>query len=470
MDTPRFAIVAIELFERPVTLRLPFRFGVVTLTHAPQAFARVRIKVGAREGSGAAAELLAPKWFDKNLSLSNDDNFDQLRDSCHAARTFYLDGGARTAFGHFTAHYAAQIDACADKRLNPLVACFGPALIDRAVLDALCRIEETSFASGMRANIAGVAASELVRDLAGFDVDGFLARQKPARRIDARHTVGLVDPITAADQTHRVNDGLPETLEEVVATYRHRWFKLKVGGDVAADLERLTRIASVLDASGIAYRASLDGNEQYDDIDAVIALWTRMKETPALAKLVNAIAFIEQPVNRKSALARDISKLSALKPVIIDESDDTLGAFPIAKGLGYRGVSSKTCKGLYKSILNAARCAQWGDGYFMSGEDLTTQAGLAVQQDLALVAFLGLGHVERNGHHYVDGFHGAPRGEADAFLAAHPTLYHRVGANVRLRIADGALDLSSFERPGFAAGAEPDWASLSAMPCPNRIY
>jgi hypothetical protein len=458
MDAPRLAITAIELFERPVRLRLPFRFGVVTLTHAPQAFARVRIRVDGRESSGAAAELLAPKWFDKNLALSNDDNFDQLRDSCHAARALYGDGEARTAFGQFAAHYAAQIEACAARRLDPLVACFGPALVDRAVLDALCRLGGVSFAAGMRRNIAGIATGAPVRDLAGFDMGGFLASRHPAQRIDARHTVGLVDPITAADQTTRVDDGLPETLEEVVATYRHRWFKLKVGGDVAADLARLTCIAAVLDASGIAYRASLDGNEQYDDIDAVIALWRQMGETPKLAKLVAAIAFIEQPVNRKTALARDISQLSALKPVIVDE------------GLGYRGVSSKTCKGLYKSVLNAARCAKWGNGYFMSGEDLTTQAGLAVQQDLALVAFLGLAHVERNGHHYVDGFHGAPRAEADAFLAAHPTLYRRAGDSVRLSIVDGALDLSSFERPGFAAGAEPDWASLTAMPHPDRIY
>ena len=44
-----------------------------------------------------------------------------------------------------------------------------------------------------------------------------------------------------------VGDGLPETLEEVVARYGHRYFKLKVGGDVAADVERLAAIASVLD-------------------------------------------------------------------------------------------------------------------------------------------------------------------------------------------------------------------------------
>ena len=44
----------------------------------------------------------------------------------------------------------------------------------------------------------------------------------------------------------------------------------------------------------------------------------------------------------------------------------------------------------------------------MSGEDLTTQAGLSVQQDLALVNLLGITHVERNGHHYVDGMAALP--------------------------------------------------------------
>jgi len=40
---------------------------------------------------------------------------------------------------------------------------------------------------------------------------------------------------------------------------------------------------------------------------------------------------------------------------------------------------------------------------FISGEDLTCQAGLGVQQDLALGALIGVTHAERNGHHYVDG-------------------------------------------------------------------
>ena len=78
----RLRVAQVDLFERDVRLRMPFRFGVVTLTQAPQAFARVRVRLeDGREAEGAAAELLAPKWFDKDPALADEDNFDQLRRS-----------------------------------------------------------------------------------------------------------------------------------------------------------------------------------------------------------------------------------------------------------------------------------------------------------------------------------------------------------------------------------------------------
>src|SRR5258708_6204676 len=215
----RFSIEEILFFERDVKLRMPFRFGVVTLTQAPQAFVRARIRLeNGKESEGAAAELLAPKWFDKNPALSNEDNFEQLRGSMRAARKNYLESGVNTAFGH-------------SRPSTGLVENFGPALLDRAALDALCRALGISFYEAMRRNVVGV----------GFRHEF----PQPRGEIAARHTVGLVDPITTAEQ--RVNDGLPETLEEVVARYGHRWFKLKVGGEVKADVERLSAIAAVLD-------------------------------------------------------------------------------------------------------------------------------------------------------------------------------------------------------------------------------
>jgi hypothetical protein len=471
MSAPQLLVREVGLYERDVHLRMSFRFGVVTLTQAPQCFVRARIELAdGRSEWGGAAELLAPKWFDKNLALSNSENFDQLRLSLRLAADAYLqDGTARTAFGHFAAHYDEQLAAGAKCRLNPLVANFGPAQIDRAILDAFCRATGCSFYEALRSNLAGIDPALLgqrLADLAGFDMARFLAQLAPADRIAARHTVGLLDVI--GGHPGQVNDGLPESLEEVVAAYGHSYFKLKVGGNLAADEQRLIEIAAVLDRSAAPYYVSLDGNEQYDDIAALLELWRRMQAAPQLKRLVASILFIEQPITRTRALDSDVSPLSQVKPVIIDESDDDLGAFPRARDLGYTGVSSKCCKGLYKSVLNAARCSLWNaqgsaTRYFMTGEDLTTQAGLAVQQDLALVNLIGLRHVERNGHHYVNGMAGLPETEQAAFLAAHPDLYEQSHGAVRLKIRNGCLAIGSLAAPGFAAGAYPDWDTLKPL-------
>ena len=70
MSAPQLIVREVLLYERDVHLRMPFRFGVVTLTQAPQCFVCVRIEFAdGRSRWGAAAELLAPKWFDKNLCL-----------------------------------------------------------------------------------------------------------------------------------------------------------------------------------------------------------------------------------------------------------------------------------------------------------------------------------------------------------------------------------------------------------------
>src|SRR5579871_6373406 len=123
MTAPRLALLGADFFERPVRLRLPFRFGVVTLTEAPQAFVRARVRLAdGREGEGVSAELLAPKWFDKSPDLSNEQNFDQLRCSLRSARQLLAAAGSDTAFGLSAAVDAAHREACKAAGLNGLVA------------------------------------------------------------------------------------------------------------------------------------------------------------------------------------------------------------------------------------------------------------------------------------------------------------------------------------------------------------
>jgi hypothetical protein len=469
MAAPGFRIVAIELYERPVRLRIPFRFGAATVTHAPQAFVRAGILLGdGREARGATAELMIPKWFDKSPQKSNTDNIEDLRRSLSFAGAAYAtETRALTAFGHFAARYATLIGDGAGAGLNSLTSNYGPALIDRAILDALCRALGVSFSAAIRGNLPGITAS-LTPDLADFAIDRFVAGLTPSSTIAARHTIGMLDPIVAGDAAVRVADGLPETLEEVIAAYGNRYFKLNLGGDLHVDVERLVRIAAVLDRLP-DHAVTLDGNERYADPSGIAELWRKIEAMPALARLFAATLYLEQPLPRAIALDADVSELAQSKPLLIDESDATLDAFPTARVAGCTGVSSKSCKGIYKSLLNAARCARWNDDvaprYFLSGEDLTMQAGLAVQQDLALTALLGLAHVERNGHHYVNGFAGQSAGDAEhkAFLAAQPGLYEESHGSVRLAIRDGLIDISSLEAPGFASAARPDWATLEPL-------
>ncbi len=151
--------------------------------------------------------------------------------------------------------------------------------------------------------------------------------------------------------------------------------------------------------------------------------------------------------------------LAQRMPLLIDEADGTLDAFPQARRSAMRGVSSKSCKGLYKSILNRARCDQWNaqaggePRYFMSAEDLTCQAGLAVQQDLALVALLGLTHCERNGHHYVDGLAARRRPSSRPSPLAHPRPLRRATARRACASATGGSTRRSLNR---ASPARPD--------------
>ena len=470
IPAPRVRVLGVEAFEQPFRLRMPFRFGAVTLTEGIQAIVRVRLRLGdGRDGFGYAAEMLAAKWFDKNPELSDAQNQHQLRRSIELARAAYLEAPPSTPFELFADNYRYQIRAGRQLGLPALAASYGNALLDRAVMDAVCRIVGASFWTAMRSNLAGMAEHPLIPDLVAFDFTTFLADLEPVRSIAARHTVGMVDPIVAADRPSgsRVDDGLPETLEEVVAAYGHRCFKLKVGGDRQADLARLVKIAGVLDKVGEGLHVTLDGNEQFDDMDAMVDLWEAMEAEPALQKLCAATLFIEQPIRRQAALARSAAALARYRPVIIDESDGEIESFPRARSLGYGGVSSKGCKGFYKSLINLARCRLWnaeGEGsFFLSGEDLTTQAGLAVQQDLALVALLGLADVERNGHHFVDGFAGRPEGEALAYWEAHPDLYRVSGGRPRLAIRDGRLQLDSLDCKGFGSAVVPDLSTTQTM-------
>ena len=454
---PRLKLRDIAFFERPVQFARPFRFGAVTVSATPQLFVRVEIEVeGWGTAVGASAEMMVPKWFDKRPELSPAQTVDGLRRSLQIARGLYLsETGFRTAFDLHAGCIGAQVADCGKENIPALAAAFGPAEIDKAVLDALLRSVGTSFFDGMAGNIAGIDA-RLSPDLKEADLTTFLSAQKALARVAVRHTVGLEDAVEG---------------EGGVADAGANYFKLKLSGNPGADAARLARIGKALDTRGSAYKVTLDANEQYTDLAALQALIDRLDRDPALRSISSRLLYIEQPMPRDITRQSPLGSLAA-RGFIIDEADDSYDAFPAARALGYRGISSKSCKGVYKSIVNAARAAKWsvgGEKFFVTGEDLSCQAGLGVQQDLALGAFIGVTHAERNGHHYVDGFGETPAAEVQAFAAAHPDLYVDAGQGIRLNIHNGDLLTGSLHCAGFATQVHPDWSSLRTLEQPKSL-
>ena len=155
------------------------------------------------------------------------------------------------------ARIGAQVAACAREDIPALAAAYGPAEIDKAVLDALLRALGKNFFDGMAANVAGIDA-RLTPDLSDDEIATFLASRRRLDRVAVRHTVGMDDKVEG-------KGGVADPAENAGA----RYFKLKLNGDPLADAARLIRIGKELGKLPYDYSVTLDANEQYADLAAL---------------------------------------------------------------------------------------------------------------------------------------------------------------------------------------------------------
>ena len=455
--------------------RMPFRFGVITMRAAPLLTLAVEVEDGqGARATGYAADFLAYRWFDKRPEKSLADNCVDLLRAVETARDLYLDAGAdgvASPFELWRATYPEAERRALASGFNRLGASFGSSTLERAVIDGVGRLSGRTYFELVRDDHLGVDLGAISSELQGRAVREFLPA-RPLARVAVRHTVGLLDPITAADVAEPVADGLPETLEDYLDHDGIGWLKIKVGGALGEDLARLEAIAAVLERRERRFGITLDGNEQYKDLDGFLALIEAIKASPGLGRLWRQVLFIEQPLDRVVAMDPGVTpalqELGRDKPVIIDEADGWVGAFKEAIALGYRGVSHKNCKGVYKSLHNLAiaqahNARRGRRELFLSAEDLTNLPVVPLQADLASVALLGIAHAERNGHHYFRGLGHLGEAEKAAALAAHPDLYERRGDEVFLRITDGMLECASLQVPGMGFAAPPDMAAMTPV-------
>ena len=473
-----FTLAPFEFFVQRTRTRFPFRYGIASMTDVPHLFVRTRVTVDGKSSFGLTSEGLPPKWFTKNPTTTFEQDLPEMLEVIsHAAKLAEQIAETPVTFFDFWRElYRQQSEWAKSRSLAPLLANLGVSLAERAVLDGLCRVAGQPLHQLIAANRLGLRLREIYAEL-GHAQPGDLLPAIPLETCHVRHTVGLGDALTPADipANERVEDGLPQDVESSIRAYGLRYFKVKIFGDPTRDLPRLRDLNRLLQrATGGDYFATLDGNENFKSFAAFREFWQSASADPDLRDLWRHIIVVEQPVHRDLALADErgttLHKWVDRPPLIIDESEGALGDLPRALALGYVGTSHKSCKGIVKGIANACLLEhrrRRGERVVLTGEDLCTLGPVTLLQDLAMMALLGIEHVERNGHHYYRGLSMWPEEWQREVRTTHGGLYaqHPQGFAC-LQIGAGRLQLNSVNAAPFGVQPAFDPSGFPVQPMP----
>ena len=470
------SIQHIDLNVLNMKTRMPFRYGIASLESVPHLFLRVTAEIDGATAMGVSAEGLPPKWFTKNPDTSFAEDLDEMLTVIRQAVTFALDSPAASSpFDLWQGIYQHQSTWAADTSYPPLLWGFGVSMVERALIDAFCRATGRTLAQAMRDNSLGVRLDALHGELSGYEPADLLPKHAN-RTMIIRHTVGLADPLTDSEvpQDERLTDGLPQSLEASVHFYGLTHLKIKLSGDTDVDVERLQRIARIMETHASAgYAHTLDGNEFYTEVGPFQRFWETIQSESTLRSFLDRALFVEQPFHRDVALSDsvrlDLQRWHGRPPLIIDESDGELNSIAAALDCGYAGGSHKNCKGVFRGIANACLLEHYRQhnpkqAYILSSEDLCSVGPVAMIQDLTVAANLGIDHAERNGHHYFAGLSMYPQRVQAQVLANHGTIYRRHNEGFpALDVRDGRVDVSSIVDAPFGYGFDLDTTQFTPL-------
>lgn len=473
---PAFQLSQVDFHVLPMRTRFPFKYGIASMKSPPHLFVTARLATDKGEFTGVASEGLPPKWFTKDPATSFEEDLAWMLAVIQNAARIARQAAERPVsyFDWWLALLDEQKRWGSLRGLPPLLTNLGVSLVERAVLDGLCKASGMSLHAFLSSEQAGIQLGLARAELASMRPAQALAA-RPGESLAARHTVGLADPLRGRDipEEERLEDGLPHALEDCIRAYGLRYFKIKVSGHEQTDLARLEEITRVLvENCAEGFHSTLDGNEQFRDLEEFRQFYEKLESSPALRPLFTSLLFIEQPLHRDHALKDEVAAVFARwqggPGIIIDESDGSLDDLPRALELGYSGTSHKNCKGILKGLANAAllkkRGAEQKRPLILSAEDLVNIGPVALLQDLAMVSALGLAHVERNGHHYLRGLSMFPAEVQERVLRAHPGLYRRHEQGfAALNIEGGMLDTRSVNAAPFGCGITLDTSAFQPL-------
>ena len=261
----------------------------------------------------------------------------------------------------------------------------------------------------------------------------------PRTTMPVFHSVGASDPLEASDVRTRIDDGLPNTLEEWIPRDGLIRFKIKLnGGNLDADVDRITRIDRIVTRLQTQRRVNdwkylLDFNEGCPNVGYLLDCLRRVREATPIG--FDRILYIEQPTARdlNKDRANVMHEAAKLRPVVIDESLTDLETLLLAREMGYTGVALKACKGQSQAMLMAAAAQKFG--MFLCVQDLTCPGASLIHSAGIAARVPGNAGIEANARQFV------PSASA-AWEPRFPGLF---------TIKDGVMNTGQLTGPGLSA-------------------
>jgi L-alanine-DL-glutamate epimerase-like enolase superfamily enzyme len=279
---------------------------------------------------------------------------------------------------------------------------------------------------------------DLGREFTGEYLDRYVPAT-PRQTIPVFHSVGASDALEAADVRARLDDGLPNTLEEWIPRDGLMRFKIKLnGGNLDADVERIVRVDRVVTRAqavrGVTdWKYLLDFNEGCPNVAYLLDCLRRVREATPVG--FERILYIEQPTARdlEKDRANVMHEAAKLRPVVIDESLTDLDTLLLAREMGYTGVALKACKGQTHAMLMAAAAQKFG--MFLCVQDLTCPGASLIHSAGIAARVPGNAGIEANARQFV------PSASA-AWEPRFPGLF---------TIHDGVMQTGQLTGPGLGA-------------------
>ncbi len=440
----------VQIFKSQASARTPLKFGAVVVEDLPIGFARATVENrSGRTAVGWGAMFLMDLWSWPSARAPRRATTRVMCDLLDAYASLVADFGR---FAHPVEIFIdsedglrqAARDIC--RTLTPgeeipfLGALVAASPVDHAIHDAFGNVNEIDSYRGCGPEFMSSDVSRyLGRGYEGVYPSQFL-RQDYLPAVPIFHLVGGLDLLRETEVGDAApDDGVPNSLDRWIERDGVFCLKLKLRGqDMQWDVPRTIAVSDIYHDTRRRARPDLpqrpfltaDFNEQCQSPDYVVEYLQLLRERAP--RVFDELLYIEQPTERDlDAHAWDMRPLSALKPILIDESLASPHDFHRALELGWSGIALKSCKCLSADIL--LLCAAELADIPYAVQDLTNPS-IALIESIGLAARIHtIKGVEANSRQFFP--------DANTVIASvHPDL---------CEIRNGCARTSSISGPGL---------------------